>query len=593
MRVSDYIVEYLYDLGITSAFVITGRGALFLNDALARKKEILKIFPHHEQSASFAACAAAALTGQLQVVFVSTGCASTNVITGVLSAWQDHIPMIVISGQNSLEETTEYRQVNLKTFGQQEANIIPIVKSITKYSCMIKDAKSIKYHLDKAVHEAHDANPGPVWIDVPLDIQNSHIDPAELRGFQSNSSIAFSNYAASEQLTESLRTSKRPVFLIGSGVRASGAGELIKRLSTENGIPLVYTHSAVDVVPLTYENCIGSIGSQGASRAGAFAVQNSDLLIVLGSRMNSLTTGPDRGKFARAADIYAVDIDSIPHETNGINYTEIINADITDFLVEIEPIIKKKCEFDTSWLKFCHDLKIRYKVPEEFNSTPEALDLYDLAQSVPDLMPPNGVFVCDSGFIDVIIPTNAPFQPNQRCIRPVSQGAMGFALPAAIGLASVSDLEVYCCIGDGSIMFNLQELETLSRYSLNVKILVINNDMYSVIKRRQKKLFRDRIIGVDASTGLKTPDFQKIANAFDIEYFNCSPGNYAALIEKETKRNGPQIFELPGKSDQEYIEINHARTAQRRFVTRPIEDQKPFLNREEFLKNMIIKPIDQ
>ena len=593
MRLCDYVVNHLFSIGVKSAYVVTGRGSLFLNDALAKKAEINKVFPHHEQTAAFAACAAASLTGEIQAVFSSTGCASTNVVTGVLSAWQDNVPMIVISGQNSLSETTAYTNKNIRTYGQQEANIVPIVSSITKYAFMITDPKEIRYHLEKACFKATNDNPGPVWIDIPLDLQNYQIEPDQLEAFTPPNSEKIIEVAKLQGLKSSFLNSKRPVFLIGSGAAASGAAKLLKELSTEYEVPIVYTHAAVDTVPLSFKNTIGSLGSQGASRAGAFTIQNSDLVIVLGSRMNSLTTGPDTCKFAREADVFAIDIDPRPHEANGIKYKDVIVADIYEFLKNVQDFLQSQPKTWNKWIHKCRGWKANYLRPVEFMSTPLEVDLYDFAYKLPDLMGDRGIFVCDSGFVDVILPTNAPFKEGQRCIRPISQGAMGFALPAVIGLGVSSIHPIYCVVGDGSIMFNIQELETISRYNINVKICVINNNMYAVIKRRQKKLFRERVIGVDDTSGLGAPNFEKISEAFSIDYIRCTAANYATLLAKNSNHSGPQIFEIPGKVEQDYLEIHHARTAQRRFVRRPLEDQKPFLSREEFLDNMIVEPIDQ
>lgn len=593
MRLCDYVVEYLRSIGLASAYVVTGRGALFLNDALAKNTEIRKVFPHHEQSAVFAACAAASLTGAMQAVFVSTGCASTNVLTGVLSAWQDHIPIIVISGQNSLSETTAYTNEEIKTYGQQEANILPIVSPITKYAFMITDPKTIRYHIERACYEATNGNPGPVWIDVPLDLQNSQIEPDELEKFAHPVSSHGFKVETLNSLKASFLKAERPVFLIGAGVVASGATQILKELSDRHGIPIVYTHSAVDAVPLSFTNTIGSLGSQGSSRAGAFTIQNSDLVLTLGSRLNSLTTGPDTCKFARAADVYVIDIDPRPHEANSLNYTEIIVADIFKCLSSLKESFQVHSAAYPEWIKICRDWKREYSRASEFLSTDLEVDLHELAFELPELMGDCGIFVCDSGFIDVIVPTNAPFREGQRCIRPVSQGAMGFAIPAIIGLGQSTSYPIYCLVGDGSIMFNIQELETIARYNINVKICVISNNMYAVIKRRQKKLFRGRIIGVDDTSGLQTPNFEKISEAFGIPYVRCSAKDYKLLLTNNRDYIGPQLYEIPGKVEQDYLEIHHARTAKRKFVRRPLEDQKPFLPREEFLRNMIVEPIDQ
>ena len=592
MRVADYVVEFLTNRGISSAYVVTGRGALFLNDALARDKQLFKVFPHHEQSAVFAACAAASYSREPQAVIVSTGCASTNVVTGVLSAWQDHLPVIIISGQNTLAETTAYTNANIRTYGQQEANILPVVETITKYACMVTDHQNIRYHLERAYHQAISGIPGPVWIDIPLDIQNAQVEPDDLAPFDAPSEDARSGADFSNLCTK-LEGSERPVFLIGGGVVASSAQDLLKSLSAEHGIPIVYTHSAVDTVPMEFPNTIGALASQGGSRAGAFAVQNADLVLVLGSRLNSLVTGPDACKFARAADVFAVDIDPNPHQANSVDYSEVLICDVLCCLQGIQEMLRGREKADRSWIEKCQSWKERYSRPQEFTSTSHEVDLHEMAGELPNVMGEHGVFVCDSGFIDVIIPTNAPFRFGQRCIRPVSQGAMGFAIPAIIGVGNCTEETIYCIVGDGSIMFNIQELETIRRYNMNVRICIITNNMYAVIKRRQKKLFRDRIIGVDDASGLENPNFEKIADAFNIHFVECTAKNYLGEIRSYQDYSGPVIFRIPGKVEQEYLEIYHARTAQRKFVRRPLEDQKPFMNRDEFLQNMIVEPIDQ
>ena len=593
MRVADYIVNFLVNHGIKATYAITGRGALFLNDALAKNNELTTFFPHHEQSAVYAACAAADLTRKLQAVVVSTGCASTNAVTGVLSAWQDHLPLIVISGQNTLDETTNYTEAKIRTYGQQEADIIPIVKSITKYAHMLTDAKEIRYHMEKAVFEASNGTPGPVWLDVPLDLQNAQVDEATLKGFKKPEQEYFVDKAGLHTIVEKLKYSSRPVFLIGSGIKVSNQASQLEKLSLQLNVPIVYSHSAVDCIPYDFCNTIGSIGSQGAMRSGAFAVQNADLVMVLGSRMNSLTTGPDGSKFAREAEVVVVGNDLEPHKANRINYTQEVKANISDFLGLLEKNLDQSSSDKSVWLAQCLQWKKKYGVTKEFVSTTECVDLHEFAQTLPNLMQKNDIFVCDSGFIDVIVPTNAPFKKGQRCIRPVSQGAMGFALPAVLGLAGNTSETIYCVVGDGSIMFNLQELETLKRYNANVKILVFVNDMYAVIKRRQNKLFRGRTIGVDSSSGLKAVKFDQISAAFGIEYYSCDADNYEEIISTNASKKGVQLYEIPGKVDQEYIEIYHAQTAKRKFVRRPLEDQKPFLSREEFLGEMLITPIDQ
>lgn len=594
MRVADYIIEFLIEKGITRPFVVTGRGALFLNDALAKSKGIDPIFTHHEQGAGFAAVGGADVTQSPQAAIVSTGCASTNVITALLCAWQDYRPLVVISGQNTLRETTRHTGSKVKTYGQQEADIISIVEPICKAAVMLDDPKRVRYELERMFGLAQDGNGGPVWMDVPLDIQNAHVEPGELEGFDPGPTGAGTALAVAdlEYLTAALAEAVRPVFLIGSGVRHGDATELLSKIAEARSIPVVYTASAVDIVPLSNPVSIGSFGSQGCSRAGAFAVQNSDLVIILGSRMNSLTTGPDSCKFARAARTVVVDISSVEHAKPGIAFDRLIQSDVKAVLEALDENGGSAPSYD-QWLEKAQHWKALFARNPEFVSTAEAIDLYELAANMQSVLPDDGVFVCDSGFIDVIVPTNAPFLPTQRVVRSVSQGAMGFAIPGALGVAVCSSRPVLCIVGDGSIMMNIQELETIARYNLNIKIVVVLNGMYAIIKRRQNELFRGRTIGVDSDTGLQDPNFEQIAKAFGLPFLRCGVDNYVAQIRAQFDTPGSALITIPGKVDQEYIEIGYGRDAEGRLARRPLEDQKPFLDRETFRREMLIPTVDE
>ncbi|MEM7568858.1 MAG: thiamine pyrophosphate-binding protein [Pseudomonadota bacterium] len=587
MRVADYVIEFLAAKGIRHPFVVTGRGALFLNDALAKSDAVDPVFTHHEQAAAFAAVGAADVTGAPQAAIVSTGCASTNVITGVLSAWQDHIPLIVISGQNSLKETTRHTGLPIKTYGQQEADIIALVEPICKSAVMLEEPARIRYELEKMFHLAMDGNKGPVWLDVPIDIQNARIDPQGLEGFTAEDTAFPLSEEQAEMLAGYLRAAERPAVLIGAGARA--AGPALEAFCDGHSIPIVYAASAVDVVPSSKAISIGSVGSQGCSRQGAFTVQNADLLIVLGSRLNSLTTGPDLCDFARNAKTVVVDINAEEHEKDGARIDLFIQARAADVVASLAA---HDLPDYAPWLSRARSWKTAFSGNPEFTSRDGLVDLYDVATGLPDCLPDHGAFVCDSGFIDVIVPTNAAFKPGQRVVRPVSQGAMGFALPAAIGVSRVSDRPVLCMVGDGSIMMNLQELETIARSCANVKIIVVENGMYAIIRRRQEQLFRGRTVGVDADTGLPTPNFEAIAAAFGLPFIAATAATYQTTLAQAFEAPGPMLITLPGKPNQSYIEIGYGRDQDGRLARRPLEDQKPFLDRDVFAAYMAAPKVD-
>lgn len=593
IRVADYIMERLYTEDVNHIFTVTGRGALFLTDAVAKYKELTNISVHHEQAAAYSAVAYAQYTGKLGACLVSTGCAVTNALSGVLSAWQDGVPCVFISGQNTLQETSRYTGIPIRTYGQQEADVVPIVESVSKYAVMISDPNKIVYEFEKALYLAQTGRKGPVWIDVPLDIQSMRIEPDELERFVPEKTS--DDEPSSEDIdyvTKLLQNSKRPVILIGNGIHSANAIENLEAFLEKFPIPVTYTGSAPDTYGTDNSISIGSVGSMGCSRAGNFTVQNSDLLLVLGNRLTSMTTGIDFCKFARESKIVVVDIDQIEHSKNTVQIDRLIIADVKKFLTAlIDAPIKGA---DEEWLNKCLHWKRTFPKCEEKYKTSEKVDLYYLAECLTDALPVESVFVSDSGLIEVILPTNISFGKGKRCIHPALQGAMGYALPAAVGAHYASNLPVITVIGDGSIMMNLQELQTIRFNDIPVKIFVINNNAYAIIRRRQTDLFRKRTIGTDSSNGVGCPDFRKVAEGFDIPYVKIDTSSeLQQRLESVIAMEGPILCEIMGLEDQEYIESSHTRNSERRLVRRPIEDQAPFLDREVFLSEMIIEPIDQ
>lgn len=594
MRLADYVMNRLSAAGVRHVFLVTGRGALFLTDALAKNPNLDAISVHHEQSAAFAAIAYAHQTHGLGACLVSTGCASTNTLTGVLSAWQDGIPCVFISGQNILKETSRFTGIPLRTYGQQEADIVELVRPITKYAHMVTSADEIGEVMDTALRLANTGRKGPVWIDIPLDLQSALVDPNTFAG--KGLTLPAVGAPVAEDVASviaALSTAKRPVVLIGSGVRSAGAEAALKAFVERWQIPLTYTASAPDTYGSGLPQSIGSVGSMGCSRAGNFAVQNADFLLVLGSRLTSLTTGPELCKFARVATTVVVDIDAVEHSKESVRIDKLLIADLRDFLdcanqAEPKPV-------DPAWLQQCQGWKTRFGVVEPTFRSEDSVDLYELADCISSLLPSPCTVVTDSGLTEVILPTNIRFGDGMNCIHPASQGAMGFALPAAIGAHYAGAELTLVVTGDGSIMMNIQELETIRYRKLPIKIVVINNNVYSIIRRRQRDLFRKRIIGTDPENGISCPSFEKVAACFDLDYIKIE--NLSQLrsgLMDMLGRTGPVLCEIMGRPDQEYIEIGQARSVlDRRLVRRPLEDQAPFMERAKFLLEMLVDPIDQ
>jgi acetolactate synthase-1/2/3 large subunit len=590
MRLSDYVFDRVTEAGVDSVFLVTGRGSLFLTDALAKNEKLKYYCMHNEQAAAYAANAYSQLKNDIGVCLVSTGCGSTNAITGVLTAWQDGLPVVFISGQNLLRETQAYTGLDIRTFGQQEANIVSIVKSITKYAVTVQDPKDIGRVIDQAFHLANSGKKGPVWIDIPLDIQSSRVEPGELEREHLKAFSCSPTSADLDILRSSLMKSLRPIVLIGAGVRSANAEDEFKKFIKINKIPVVYTGSAPDIYSLSNDLCVGSIGSMGCSRAGSFAVQNSDLVIVLGNRLNSLTTGNDFCKFARDATTIVVDIDTIEHSKDTIRIDHLIKADIAQILKMIGS--DKMTKNTSKWVDKVQYWKSLWSNEPHFQDN-EKVDLYEFSRALSVTLDGDCNVVTDSGFIEVILPTNMDFAESRRSIHPYSQGAMGYSIPGAIGAFAVSKKQLVVVVGDGSFMMNMQELETIRHHDIPVKLFVINNNVYSIIERRQKELFRRRTIGTSPCNGVTVPNFEKVADIFDMKYCLIdSPNSMEDQLSGVLANDGPVLCEVMGRLDQQYVEVANSKTSTGKFVRRPLEDQWPFMDRELLITEMLIEPID-
>jgi acetolactate synthase I/II/III large subunit len=594
MRLADYVMARLHQHGVRQIFMVTGRGALFLTDAVAKHPEIEGVSVHHEQSAAFAAVAYADRTEQLGACLVSTGCASTNAITGVLSAWQDGIPMVVISGQNTLKETTRFTGLPIRTYGQQEADVVTLVGPITKYATMVTRAEDIVQVMDTALKLATEGRKGPVWIDIPLDLQSALVDvPEPLPPHTPEPPQAADVSEGVALIARLLREAKRPVLLLGRGVRSADACDELRAFVDKTRVPVTFAASAVDVYGAAEPLSVGSVGAMGCSRAGNFAVQNADLVLVLGSRLSSLTTGTEFCKFARAAKVVVVDLDPVEHKKESVRIDHLVVGHLKPVLAGL--VERAEQRTDPAWIDKCAHWKALFGRVEPAFASNDRVDLYQLAAGLSELLPDPCTLVTDSGLIEVILPTNMRFRAGQRCVHPVSQGAMGFALPAAIGAYYARREPVLAVIGDGSIMMNLQELETIRYRKLPIKVIVINNDVYSIIRRRQAELFRKRTIGTDPQNGVSAPEFARVADCFGFQYSRIEGvSGLAGGLKQLFAAEGPALCEIMGRTDQSYIELSQARSAvDRRMVRRPLEDQAPFLDRATFTAEMVIEPIDQ
>lgn len=596
IRVADYLAERVYQLGVRDVFTITGGGAMFLNDGVASHPQLRAICNHHEQACAMGAVAYAKLSGKFGVVYPTTGCGSTNTITGLLDAWQDNVTCLFISGQANRNQTTYNEKLPLRQIGVQEANIVEIVKSITKYAVMVNDPEEIRYHFEKAIFLASTGRPGPVWLDIPLDVQGAYINPAALKPFSPNELQEDSKTELEETEAETLRTlfktSSRPVILAGNGIRLAGAVPEFRRFVEEYQIPVVVTYLAIDLLPSDHPLYVGRVGIKG-DRAGNFAVQNSDFLLTLGTHLGVPVVGYRYEEFAREAKIAVIDIDPWEHRKKTIHIDHVFNADVKNVL----STLGLESRDTEAWTKTCRQWRDAWPVyQQEYANDENGINLYQFVETLSAHSRPDSVVVADAGSAYYVTAQGLRIRGAQRYITSGAQAELGFTVPAAIGASIARNAgEVIAITGDGSLQTNIQELQTMLHYRLPVKLFVWNNDGYLSNRTTQSRYFEGRFIGSDKDHGVSLPDIQKIAKAYGIQYFQVGKvSDLGNTIDEVLNAAGPAICEVMCPKSQEIVPTLGAyKTDDGRIVARPFEDMYPFLEREEFYRNMIVKPLEE
>ncbi len=598
MRVTDYIFKYLADYGVKHVFLVTGGGAMHLNDALKNENRIKYFCTYHEQGAAIAAEGYARAKGSLAVVNVSSGPAVTNALTGVIGQWLDSVPVLYLSGQVKYETTTgsDPNNLSLRQLGDQEINVIEMVKGVTKYAKMITEPQSIKQELDKAVNLATTGRPGPVWLDIPLNVQGALIDEKSLSSEKiNNSSPTIEDDTVSSVINE-IKKAKRPIFVAGHGIRIAKAEKEFIKLVDSLKIPVLSTFNGMDLISSKSDNFIGRIGTLG-SRAGNFALQNADLIVFFGTRNNIRQISYNWSSFGKNAKKIIVDIDYAELNKKTIKGDIIIQSDAKDFINKLSAKVPKSFNIDKKWKEWCLLRKNKYPIVlrEHKVSNKNSVNPYFFVEELTTMMSENAIIVAGNGSACVVLFQAGIVKSGQRFIYNSGCASMGYALPASIGASLAVNRDVICITGDGSIQMNIQELQSIKHHKLPIKIFILNNQGYSSMKLTQTTFFNKNFIGCNESSGISFPDNSKLADLYGLKYFKIdSTSKMTDVIKKILSYSGGVLCEVMLTKD--YV-IAPKLTSERRpdgsMVTKPLEDLYPFLDRDEFLSNMIVKDKDR
>ena len=597
MRVADFVAKFIVEeLGVEHVFTLTGAGIMHLTDGLACNKKIKTVCPHHEQTASMALEAYSRATENFGVGIFTTGPGSTNAITGLAGAWQDSVPCLFISGQVKVAEASSQTGIKkLRQFGVQELDIIPIVEPITKYAVTVTEPEKIRYELEKAAHIAKSGRPGPVWIEIPMDVQSAIIND-DLEKFETEQKEKPKiDKNQIELIVELLQKSKRPIIISGQGVRISGAIDLLSKLVKLFKIPVVTPYLGIDTIKHDEEFYIGKTGVKG-ERAANLAMQNSDLILSIGSSLHVSVIGYNYQQFAREAKKIIVDIDEISHAKKTITIDQFVHADAKDFL---DILIKKLAEDSlsnyTSWLEKCIEWKKKYPTClPEYKNTKDQINSYFLIDQVCKNSEAGDIFVSDAGGTFYAVSQAITLtEPNQRYIPSSAMATMGYSLPAAIGISVATGNRVIAFTGDGSLQQNIQEFQTLVEYNLPVKLFVLNNDGYHSIRTSQTNYFEERYIGESSKSGVSFPDTVKIAEAYGIKAFRINqPSQITDVVNQVLNYDGPVICDVIVPRDQPIIPtVGSKVNDDGSMESRPLEDMLPFLDRDEYRSNLYVDEI--
>lgn len=602
-KVSDYIADHIAEWGIRDVFTVTGGGAMHMNDAFGHHPKLHCTYQHHEQACAMAAEAYARMDNRMAAVCVTTGPGATNAITGVLGGWMDSIPMLVFSGQARYATTVAASGLKLRSMGVQECNIVPVVTSITKYAQMIIHPEDIRYHLEKALYMAVNGRPGPVWLDIPLDVQGAVIDTEKLRGYDPQENPKEKPAEISQdiiqQILDKIEKSRRPVLFPGNGVRLAGAMDDFQKLVNILGVPVITGMSSVDAMESEHPYFAGRSGGTG-TRPGNFALQNSDVLLSIGNRQGFAQTGFQYQDWARGSYTILNDIDENELKKTSLHVSLPVCGDAGDLIRKLICAAELRGADETNplfkgrdWIRQCQVWKQKYPVvtAKHYETVEEGCtNIYAFYEELSKAMQEGQTLMVSVGTSRVAGSQAFRVKKGQRFITNPNTASMGFCLPAATGICVAQPGKpVVCVTGEGSLQMNLQELQTIWQNRLPVKLFVINNQGYHSIRQTQQSYFEPPLVGVGAESGdLSFPDLSKIIPAYGFSY-------RAVHAAEELPETLHQVLEETGASVCEVFVTKYQKTEPKTsakklpdgsMVSAPLEDMYPFLSKEELEENM-------
>ncbi len=589
-RVADIVMDTLTEYGVTDCFAVVGGGAMHLDNALLVCEKMHKYFNHHEQACAMAAEAYARYSGRPAAVCVTSGPGATNTLTGVMGAWQDSLPMIVLSGQVRYEISVPKSGLKLRYRGIQEFEIIPTVKNMTKYAVMLTDPLAVRRELIKAVHIAMDGRRGPVWLDIPQDIQNARVEEADLYPEEVFvSDVPQADRTQIQDVLGTLRSAKRPCILAGSGIISSHCREAFERLINKMGIPVIGGAWVADNLYTEHPLYYGNSGNVGP-RTGNFILQNADVILIMANSLGFRQTGFNLEGFAPEARIVMVDADVEEGRKPGLRIEKFVHADAGEF---IGKLLEEECgvQVPEEWLAYCDRLKERFTPYEGAKdiAPKERVNSYYFWKVFAQYEEKDSILALGNNTANTAKLQIGVQYAGQRVMTNYTCGSMGYDIPAAIGAAVAAKRKVYCITGDGSIMMNLQELQTIVQNDLPVNVVVFSNDGYGAIRQTSKNFFDGAYIGCTPDTGVSFPEFRKVAETFGYAYRKCSSNEeleeavrwlttqkQRCLLEVEQRLVDPVTPKVMSRLDENG-----------KMLTPALQDMYPFLAKEEYEELMI------